>query len=121
MARILVVDDSRTDVEQMSTLLSKHGHQVLTADSASRGIEVAGREQPDIILMDVVMPGVNGFQATRELTRADTTRHIPIVIVSNKSQQADRIWGERQGASGYVTKPVNQKEILTLVKDLVAS
>jgi len=119
MARILVVDDSPTDAHKMTHLLSKHGHQVLTAASGTDGIEVASEEQPDVILMDVVMPGINGFQATRELTRGRATKHIPVIIVSNKAQQADRVWGERQGASGYVTKPVDDEEILDVVNTLL--
>ena len=120
MARILVVDDSPTDAHRMMHLLAKHGHQVLTAASGSDGIEVAAQEQPDVILMDVVMPGINGFQATRELTRAPSTRHIPVIIVSNKTQEADRVWGERQGASGYVTKPVADQALIDSVNDALA-
>jgi len=120
MARILVVDDSPTDSHKMMHLLAKHGHQVLTAATGSDGIEVASEEQPDVILMDVVMPDINGFQATRELTRAHSTKHIPVIIVSSKGQQADRIWGERQGASGYVTKPVDDLEILDVVNHALA-
>ena len=119
MARILVVDDSPTDSQNMTNLLSKHGHQVLTASSGVDGITVASAELPDVILMDVVMPGKNGFQATRELTRGEKTRHIPVVIVSNKTQDADQVWGQRQGASGYVTKPVNSGELLDLVDELL--
>ena len=119
MARILVVDDSPTDSHKMMHLLAKHGHQVLTAASGSDGIDVASEEQPDVILMDVVMPGINGFQATRELTRSHATKHIPVVIVTNKTQQVDRVWGERQGASGYVTKPVVDSEMMTVLNDLL--
>ena len=115
MARILVIDDSPTDSHKMMHLLAKHGHQVLTAATGSDGIE----EQPDVILMDVVMPGINGFQATRELTRGHSTKHIPVIIVSNKAQQADRVWGERQGASGYLTKPVVDAEILDVVNTVL--
>ena len=118
MARILVVDDSPTDSHRMMHLLAKHGHQVLTAATGSDGIEVAAEEQPDLILMDVVMPGINGFQATRELTRGRSTKHIPVIIVSNKAQQVDRVWGKRQGASGYVTKPVDVK-ILDIVNNVL--
>ena len=121
MARILVVDDSPTDSHKMMHLLAKHGHQVLTAATGSDGIEVASEQQPDVILMDVVMPGINGFQATRELTRGHSTKHIPVVIVSNKAQQVDRVWGERQGASGYITKPVDDVKIMTLVNKLLVA
>ena len=100
MARILVVDDSPTETHQFVNALARHGHQVLTAASGSDGIDLACEEQPDVVLMDVVMPGINGFQATRQLTRNDDTSHIPVIIVSSKSQDADRVWGARQGACG---------------------
>ena len=110
MARILVVDDSPTETHQFVNALARHGHQVLTAASGSDGISLASEEQPDVILMDVVMPGINGFQATRQLTRGDDTSHIPVIIISSKSQDADRVWGERQGACGYLTKPVDDQD-----------
>jgi twitching motility two-component system response regulator PilH len=74
---------------------------------------------PDVILMDVVMPGINGFQATRQLTRDTQTRHIPVIIVSSKDQQTDRVWGERQGASGYLTKPVDEKTLISAVNGVL--
>ena len=119
MARILVVDDSPTDSHTMMHLLARYGHQVLTAATGVDGIEVASEEQPDIILMDVVMPGINGFQATRELTRALTTKHIPVIIVTSKTQQADRVWGERQGARGYVTKPVDPTDLMGVLEGVL--
>lgn len=121
MARILVVDDSPTEAHQLVQALSRHGHQVLTANSGSDGIEVAEVELPDVILMDVVMPGVNGFQATRQLTRANATAHIPVIIVSSKDQAADRVWGERQGARAYLIKPVDDKNLMRAVNDVLAS
>lgn len=119
MARILVVDDSPTETHQFVNVLARHGHQVLTAASGSDGINLASEEQPDIILMDVVMPGINGFQATRQLTRNDETSHIPVIIVSSKSQDADRIWGARQGACGYLTKPVDDRTLIDTVNDVL--
>ena len=121
MARILVVDDSPTETHQFVNALARHGHQVLTAASGSDGIDLAGVEQPDIILMDVVMPGINGFQATRQLTRNDNTSHIPVIIVSSKSQDADRVWGERQGACGYLTKPVDDRVLIDTVNDVLSA
>src|SRR4029453_6441751 len=115
MARILVVDDSPTETHQFVNVLAKHGHQVLTAASGRDGISLALEQQPDGILMDVVMPGINGFQATRELTRDAQTKHIPVIIVSSKDQDPDRVWGERQGASGYLTKPVDEKTLISAV------
>ena len=121
MARILVVDDSPTETHQFVNALARHGHQVLTAASGSDGIDLASVEQPDIILMDVVMPGINGFQATRQLTRNDNTSHIPVIIVSSKSQDADRVWGERQGACGYLTKPVDDRVLIDTVNDVLSA
>ena len=119
MARILVVDDSPTETHQFVNALAAHGHQVLTAASGSDGITMASEELPDIILMDVVMPGINGFQATRQLTKGEATSHIPVIIVSSKSQDADRVWGERQGACGYLTKPVDDRVLISTVNDVL--
>lgn len=119
MARILVVDDSPTETHKIVNTLSRVGHQVLTAATGSDGVSMASEEQPDVILMDVVMPGINGFQATRQITRSDNTRHIPVVIVSSKNQDADRVWGERQGACGYLTKPVDDRTLINTVNGLL--
>jgi twitching motility two-component system response regulator PilH len=94
---------------------------VLTAASGSDGINIASEEMPDIILMDVVMPGINGFQATRQLTRSEDTSHIPVIIVSSKSQDADRVWGERQGACGYLTKPVDDRTLIDTVNNVLSA
>jgi twitching motility two-component system response regulator PilH len=120
MARILVVDDSPTETHQFVNALARQGHQVLTATCGNDGIDIASAEQPDIILMDVVMPGINGFQATRQITRSEATSHIPVIIVSSKSQDADRVWGERQGACGYLTKPVDDRTLIDTVNDVLS-
>ncbi len=104
----------------MVNMLAKQGHQVLTAATGSDGVSIASEEQPDIILMDVVMPGINGFQATRQITRNTETSHIPVIIVSSKNQDADKIWGERQGACGYLTKPIDDRTLLNAVNGLLA-
>ena len=119
MARILVVDDSPSETHRFVVTLSSKGHEVLTAESGSHGIEIANEQLPDVILMDVVMPGMNGFQATRHLTRSDDTGHIPVIIVSTKSQDVDRVWGERQGASGYLVKPVDDRTLLKTIKTVL--
>ena len=120
MARVLVVDDSPTETHQFVNALARHGYQVLTASSGTDGIAIASEEQPDVILMDVVMPGINGFQATRQLTKNEITSHIPVIIVSSKSQDADRVWGERQGACGYLTKPVDDRVLIDTVNDVLS-
>ena len=120
MARILVVDDSPTETHQFVNALARQGHQVLTATSGNDGIDIACAELPDIILMDVVMPGINGFQATRQITRSETTGHIPVIIVSSKSQDADRVWGQRQGACGYLTKPVDDRTLIETINEVLS-
>ena len=119
MARILVVDDSPAETHELVNLLAKYGHQVLTAASGSDAIAIAGDEQPDVILMDVVMPGINGFQATRHLTRDNGTCHIPVIIVSGKTEDADRIWGRRQGASDYIAKPIDERALISAVNSVL--
>jgi len=112
MARILIVDDSPTQTLSLAKILKKHGHDVMTAKDGAEGVEVAKAELPDLVLMDVVMPRVNGFQATRQITKNSSTNHIPVIIVTTKDQETDKIWGERQGAKGYVIKPVEEATLM---------
>lgn len=112
MARILIVDDSPTELHVLRRLLEKHGYQILVAHDAVQAIDLARRERPDLILMDVVMPGMSGFQATRKLARDQQTASIPVFIVSSKNQESDRVWGLRQGAVDYVLKPVDEHDII---------
>ncbi len=112
MARILIVDDSPTETYRFREILEKHGHQVLGASNGADGVAMARAELPDLILMDVVMPGLNGFQATRQLTKGEDTAHIPIIIVTTKDQETDRVWGKRQGARDYLTKPIEEQQLL---------
>jgi twitching motility two-component system response regulator PilH len=120
MARILIIDDSPTETFRFREILNRHGHQVLEATNGADGISMAKAEVPDLILMDVVMPGMNGFQATRQLSRGAETKHIPIVIVSTKDQETDRVWGKRQGAQDYLTKPVDENELIKLINKLLS-
>jgi twitching motility two-component system response regulator PilH len=119
MARILIVDDSPTETYRFREILEKHGHQVLEAANGADGVAMARAEQPDLVLMDVVMPGLNGFQATRQLTKGEDTAHIPIVIVTTKDQETDRVWGKRQGARDYLTKPVDETYLMQTIASLV--
>ncbi|HKK13953.1 MAG TPA: response regulator [Gammaproteobacteria bacterium] len=116
MARILIVDDSPTEIHVLKNLLDKNGFETLSAQSGEEGIEKAKQDQPDLILMDVVMPGMNGFQATRQLTRNADTASIPVIIVTTKDQETDRVWGMRQGARDYITKPVSEGDLVGKVK-----
>jgi len=116
MAKILIVDDSPTETFAFKTMLESHGYEVITAENGADGVAVAKSEQPDIVLMDIVMPGLNGFQATRQLTKADDTKHIPVVIVTTKDQETDRVWGQRQGASGYLVKPVTESGLVDTIQ-----
>jgi twitching motility two-component system response regulator PilH len=116
--KIMVVDDSPTERAFIEKLLKKRGYEVLTADSGEAAIARATSEQPDLILMDVVMPGLNGFQATRAISREEKTRHIPVFICSTKDQETDRIWGLRQGARDYLTKPLNERALLERIEAL---
>jgi len=113
MALILIVDDSPTEVYVIKKILEKHGHQVIIAEDGEQAMELANNKHPGLILMDVVMPKLNGFQATRRLSKDPETSAIPVIIVSSKNQETDRLWGLRQGAKGYLSKPVNEDQLIT--------
>ncbi|MEH6345836.1 MAG: response regulator [Bermanella sp.] len=115
MATILIVDDSATMMEGHKRILEKQGHTVFSAEDGEEGVEKSLEIMPDLILMDVVMPKMNGFQATRKITRNEQTKHIPVVIVTSKDQQTDIMWGKRQGASDYLIKPADD----TMLKETV--
>jgi twitching motility two-component system response regulator PilH len=110
--RVLVVDDSPTERLFLTSLLRKSGYEVLTAENGEQGVALAKSEKPDLVLMDVVMPGLNGFQATRQLSRDPDTQKIPVIMCTTKGQETDRVWGMRQGAVEYVVKPVVAEELL---------
>lgn len=119
MAHIFIIDDSPTDVRVFTTLLEKAGHKVSSASSAEEGITAVKRAKPDLVIMDVIMPGMNGFQATRTLSRDPDTANIPILIITTKSMETDRVWGLRQGAKDFLTKPVSEKELLARIHNLL--
>ena len=119
MAHILIIDDSPTDVRVFTTLLERAGHDVVAVSTAEEGIERVRAELPHLVIMDVIMPGMNGFQATRTLTRDPMTSNIPIVMITTKSMETDRVWGLRQGARAFITKPVNEKDLLACINDLL--
>ncbi len=116
---ILVVDDSPTERHFLSELLSSHGYQVSTADNGEAAIARIKSNPPHLIIMDVVMPGQNGFQTTREISRDPSTQHLPIIICSSKNQETDRIWGIRQGAREFMVKPVDPTLLLRKISALL--
>lgn len=119
MARILIVDDSPSQLAGIRRIVERLGHETLTAEDGQAGVELARRELPDLILMDVVMPNLNGFQATRSITRDPATSHIPVILVTTKDQQTDRVWGMRQGARGYLVKPPSEAELTNTIAGLL--
>jgi twitching motility two-component system response regulator PilH len=117
--RVLIVDDSPTEMHILSNIMEKLGHAVITADNGEQGVITAKDTKPDLILMDVVMPGINGFQATRQLNKSDETKDIPVIIVSTKDQATDKMWGRRQGAAAYVTKPIEEAELIDAINTII--
>lgn len=109
---VMIVDDSPTERHVLSEMLAKNGFQVIPVESGEAALTKAKEVLPDLILMDVVMPGLNGFQATRAITRDEATKHIPVIMCTTKGQETDKIWGLRQGARDYIVKPVDQEELM---------
>jgi twitching motility two-component system response regulator PilH len=120
MARILIVDDSPSQLMGMKRIVEKLGHEAISAEDGVIGVSMCKAEQPDLVLMDVVMPNLNGFQATRALSRDETTQHIPIILVTTKDQETDRVWGMRQGAKAYLTKPFNENELTSVIAQFIS-
>ncbi len=119
MTHILVVDDSPTELHIYQKILNKHGYTVSVASNGEEGVQKALSEGPDLIFMDVVMPVLNGFQATRELTKNVKTSHIPVVMVTSKDQETDMLWAERQGARAYLVKPAKEKQLIACINDVL--
>ena len=120
MARILIVDDSPSQLMGIRRIVEKLGHEAITAEDGAEGVEKARKELPDLVLMDVVMPNLNGFQATRAITRDPATKHIPVVMVTTKDQETDRVWGMRQGAKAYITKPFSETDLADVITQVMA-
>lgn len=119
MTTVLVIDDSPSEMAKFRDMLAKNNFRVLEAANGEQGCAMATEHLPDVILMDVVMPEMNGFQATRKITRGKTTSHIPVVIISTKNQETDRVWGKRQGAKEYLTKPVDESELMRIIRSVM--
>ncbi len=121
MAKILIVDDSPTEVHVLQTMLTKNGHEVVVAASGEDAVVMAKKEQPDLVLMDVVMPGMNGFQATRQISKGERTASIPVIMVTTKDQETDKVWAMRQGAKDYIVKPVQEKALIEHVNMVLSA
>ena len=119
MTTVLVIDDSPSEMAKFRDMLSKNNFQVLEASNGEQGCQMAAAHLPDVILMDVVMPEMNGFQATRKITRGKTTAHIPIIMISTKNQETDRVWGKRQGAKEYITKPIDESGLVQIIRKVM--
>lgn len=118
-ATILIVDDSRTQVHLLRIVLEKFGYRTLAAYDGEQGVDLAIRERPDIILMDIVMPNVNGFQATRMIRKNPVTADIPVIIISGAEQMSDKIWGIRLGANDFLAKPLSRTMLFGKIKALL--
>ena len=116
--KILLVDDSKTELHHLSELLTKRGYSIRTAENGEEAMRRLAEDKPDLILMDVVMPGQNGFQLTRAITRDPLYADVPIIMCTSKNQETDRVWGMRQGARDYITKPVDSDELMAKIKAL---
>ena len=114
--KILLVDDSKTELHYMSDLLGKRGFAVRTAENGDEAMRRLSEDKPDLILMDVVMPGQNGFQLTRAITRDPRWSAVPVIMCTSKNQETDKVWGMRQGAKDYIVKPVNADELLSKIR-----
>ena len=119
MTHILIIDDSPTEVHVFKKMLMNHDIEVSVAKNGEEGVEKAIEIVPDCILMDVVMPGKNGFQATRDLSRNPATSAIPVIIITTKDQETDRIWGMRQGAKDYIVKPAKEAELIERINKVL--
>jgi len=116
--KILIVDDSPSDRQHLLETLTTHGFSCVMAENGDEAIAKAKAELPDLILMDIIMPGTNGYEATRAITREERTRAIPVIIVTGKDGSTDRLWGLRQGAKDYITKPVDEQELMLKIAAL---
>ena len=116
--KILLIDDSKTELHVLSELLGRRGYEVRTAENGDEAIRRLAEDKPDLILMEVIMPGQNGFQLTRSITRDPRFADVPVIMCTSKSQETDKLWGMRQGARDYVVKPVNADELLAKIRAL---
>ncbi|HMB59124.1 MAG TPA: response regulator [Xanthomonadales bacterium] len=120
-SKVLIVDDSPAQLYSLRQIVEKGGYEAVVADSGEQALQLASDQSPRVILMDIVMPGMSGYQATRHLGRNEGTRNIPVIFVTSRSDETDRVWGMRQGAKDYVTKPVNPEALLSAISSAMAA
>ena len=120
MPKILIVDDSPTQRQALINILQKNNFETIVAEDGQQGVDMSRSEMPDLILMDVVMPGLNGFQATRHITKHESTASIPVIMLTSKDQETDRVWAERQGASDYIIKPAEENDLMAKISKLLS-
>jgi twitching motility two-component system response regulator PilH len=118
ITKVLIVDDSKTEIMYLTDLLTKNGFTVRSAENAEDAFKKLAEDKPELILMDVVMPGQNGFQLTRAISRDPSFSDVPIIMCTSKNLETDRVWGMRQGARDYITKPVDANELMAKIKAL---
>lgn len=119
--KVLIVDDSKTERHVLEQIMTDAGYQIITADNGEDGVAKAKSEKPDLVLMDVVMPGMNGYQATREIARDKETEHIPVIICTSRGAETDKMWGLRQGAQEYLVKPISKQVLLQKVQKIFSN
>ena len=119
MHKILIVEDTLSIREEVFDILTMEGYTVFQAENGEIGFEMALKEKPDLIISDILMPEMNGFQATRKITRGKTTAHIPVIMISTKNQETDRVWGKRQGAKEYMNKPVDENVLVNMIRKVM--
>jgi twitching motility two-component system response regulator PilH len=115
--KVLLVDDSKTELHHLTDLLSRRGYSVRTAENGDDAMRRLAEDKPDLILMDVVMPGQNGFQLTRTITRDPRFSDVPVIMCTSKGLETDKVWGMRQGARDYVVKPVDAEELIAKIRN----
>jgi twitching motility two-component system response regulator PilH len=118
--KILIVDDSKVEREILKEMIQGLDFTILEAENAAEGIQKAEEHGPDLVLMDVVMPGMNGFQATKQMSLNEKLKEIPVIMCTSKNQSTDKIWGQRQGAKAYLVKPINKNELLEEIKKILS-
>lgn len=117
--KVLIVDDSAVERQILKDIVSKLGFSIVEAENGEDGIKMAIEHEPNLILMDVVMPGINGFQATKQITNNEKLKNVPVIMCTSKNQETDKIWGARQGAKAYVVKPINKEQLVTEIQKLL--